>query len=44
MEDMEAFFDHVGFQILGTAESPILGPEGNREFFIYARRRQASPS
>ena len=44
MEEMEAFFDHLGLHVLGTGASPILGPAGNREFFIYARRRQASPS
>jgi 23S rRNA (cytidine1920-2'-O)/16S rRNA (cytidine1409-2'-O)-methyltransferase len=44
MEEMEAFFDQVNLHVLGTTESPITGPAGNREFFIYARRRQASPS
>jgi 23S rRNA (cytidine1920-2'-O)/16S rRNA (cytidine1409-2'-O)-methyltransferase len=44
MEEMKAFFDQVSLHVLGTTESPILGPAGNREFFIYARRRQASPS
>jgi 23S rRNA (cytidine1920-2'-O)/16S rRNA (cytidine1409-2'-O)-methyltransferase len=44
MEEMEAFFGHLGLQVLGTGASPILGPAGNREFFIYARRRQVSPS
>ena len=44
MEEMEAFFDQLGLHVLGTGASPILGPAGNREFFIYARRRQASPS
>jgi len=43
MEEMEAFFDQLGLHVLGTGASPILGPAGNREFFIYARRRQASP-
>ena len=27
-----------GWTVLGLVESPILGPEGNREFFLYARR------
>ena len=27
-----------GWQVLGVTESPILGPEGNREFLIGARR------
>jgi predicted rRNA methylase YqxC with S4 and FtsJ domains len=24
--------------VVGLIESPILGPEGNREFLLYARR------
>jgi 23S rRNA (cytidine1920-2'-O)/16S rRNA (cytidine1409-2'-O)-methyltransferase len=43
MEEMKSFFDQMDLHVLGTTESPILGPAGNREFFIYARRRQASP-
>jgi len=27
-----------GWSVLGVTESPILGPEGNREFLIGARR------
>jgi len=27
-----------GWTVVGTVESPILGPEGNREFLLYARR------
>jgi 23S rRNA (cytidine1920-2'-O)/16S rRNA (cytidine1409-2'-O)-methyltransferase len=27
-----------GWEVVGIAESPILGPEGNREFLLYARR------
>ena len=26
-----------GWTVIGVVESPILGPEGNREFFLYAR-------
>lgn len=28
-----------GWTVVGIVESPILGPEGNREFLLYARRR-----
>jgi 23S rRNA (cytidine1920-2'-O)/16S rRNA (cytidine1409-2'-O)-methyltransferase len=28
-----------GWGVVGIVESPILGPEGNREFLLYARRR-----
>jgi len=27
-----------GWSVIGIIESPILGPEGNREFLLYARR------
>ena len=27
-----------GWQVIGIAESPVLGPAGNREFLLYARR------
>jgi len=27
-----------GWTVIGVVESPILGPEGNREFLLYARR------
>jgi 23S rRNA (cytidine1920-2'-O)/16S rRNA (cytidine1409-2'-O)-methyltransferase len=30
-----------GWMVIGVAESPILGPEGNREFLLYARRSYA---
>jgi len=29
-----------GWRVLGIVESPILGPEGNREFLLHARRTQ----
>jgi len=44
LQDMEAFFEQRDLHVLGTAESPLTGPAGNREFFIYARRRQALPA
>ena len=30
-----------GWMVIGIGESPILGPEGNREFLLYARRSYA---
>ena len=30
-----------GWMVIGIVESPILGPEGNREFLLYARRSYA---
>jgi len=44
MEDMKAFFDQMDLHVLGTAESPITGPAGNREFFIYAQRKPGAAS
>lgn len=32
-----------GWEVVGVIESPILGPEGNREFLLYARRRIEQP-
>ena len=29
-----------GFQVLGEFESPIQGPKGNREFFLYLKRTE----
>ena len=30
--------DRPGWRVLGLSESPITGPEGNKEFLIAARR------
>jgi len=30
-----------GWMVVGVVESPVLGPEGNREFLLYARRKGA---
>src|SRR5271166_1791504 len=30
--------ERPGWSVVGIVESPILGPEGNREFLLYARR------
>ena len=36
---IEAFVNaQVGWRVLGIAESPVLGPAGNKEFLIAARR------
>jgi 23S rRNA (cytidine1920-2'-O)/16S rRNA (cytidine1409-2'-O)-methyltransferase len=36
VEDLSAFCAELSLSVRGTCESPITGPEGNREFFIYA--------
>jgi 23S rRNA (cytidine1920-2'-O)/16S rRNA (cytidine1409-2'-O)-methyltransferase len=38
-----AFLAHSGASVLALAPSPILGAEGNREFFVHARCRAAGP-
>jgi 23S rRNA (cytidine1920-2'-O)/16S rRNA (cytidine1409-2'-O)-methyltransferase len=38
-ERIHAWFDQLpGWSVLGIVESPITGPEGNKEFLIAARR------
>ncbi|MFA5182251.1 MAG: TlyA family RNA methyltransferase [Syntrophales bacterium] len=37
IEEMKNFFQETGLEVLGTCESPLVGPAGNREFFIYAK-------
>jgi 23S rRNA (cytidine1920-2'-O)/16S rRNA (cytidine1409-2'-O)-methyltransferase len=32
-----------GWEVVAIVESPILGPEGNREFLLYARRGEEKP-
>jgi 23S rRNA (cytidine1920-2'-O)/16S rRNA (cytidine1409-2'-O)-methyltransferase len=36
VEDMVAFFVELGLSVQATCESPLTGPEGNKEFFIWA--------
>jgi 23S rRNA (cytidine1920-2'-O)/16S rRNA (cytidine1409-2'-O)-methyltransferase len=36
--DVEEHLGRLGFSVLGSTESPILGPAGNREFLVAARR------
>jgi len=35
-----AWLSTLGFAVLGIEPSPILGPEGNREFLVAARKIQ----
>ena len=36
LRSVEQFCRDAGLEVLGACESPILGPAGNREFFLYA--------
>jgi len=38
IERISKFSQEVGLQVLGVIESPLLGPKGNKEFFIYLKR------
>lgn len=37
IESLSRFFKEQNMAVIGTIPSPILGPEGNREFLIYLR-------
>lgn len=37
IEDITGFSEGLGMTVTGVCESPLLGPEGNKEFFIYLR-------
>ncbi|HPL64258.1 MAG TPA: TlyA family RNA methyltransferase [Syntrophales bacterium] len=36
LKEISGFIETSGMKIAGTCESPLTGPAGNREFFIYA--------
>jgi len=38
LEGAKAFVENRGWRVRATAESPILGGDGNREFLLWARR------
>ncbi len=38
IEDMTAFSRGLRLEVLGICESPLQGPAGNREFFIYLKK------
>ena len=37
IEEIRAFCVNLGLHVMGVCESPLTGPEGNKEFFIYLR-------
>jgi 23S rRNA (cytidine1920-2'-O)/16S rRNA (cytidine1409-2'-O)-methyltransferase len=37
--EISSFCEQEGFEVFGTCESPLTGPAGNREYFIYARKK-----
>ena len=38
LAEMEAFCRSFGLEVLGSCESPLTGPAGNREFFICLKK------
>jgi 23S rRNA (cytidine1920-2'-O)/16S rRNA (cytidine1409-2'-O)-methyltransferase len=36
LDEMKTFFQSLELNVLGICESPLQGPAGNKEFFIYA--------
>lgn len=38
VDEIAEFTRELGCEVMGTCESPITGPAGNKEFFIYARK------
>jgi len=38
--ELAAFFAEQGLSVRGTCESPLTGPEGNKEFFIWAVKKK----
>ncbi len=44
LEEISRFCRESGLTVAGTADSPLTGPAGNKEFFIYARKMQDATS
>jgi 23S rRNA (cytidine1920-2'-O)/16S rRNA (cytidine1409-2'-O)-methyltransferase len=39
IDRISAFSRELGLRVLGVAESPLLGPKGNKEFFIHLLKK-----
>lgn len=40
LQDIGGFCESLNLEVEGTCASPVLGPAGNREFFILARKKE----
>jgi 23S rRNA (cytidine1920-2'-O)/16S rRNA (cytidine1409-2'-O)-methyltransferase len=40
IDRLSRFFQEAGWIVRGHIASPLLGPKGNKEFFVYARREK----
>jgi 23S rRNA (cytidine1920-2'-O)/16S rRNA (cytidine1409-2'-O)-methyltransferase len=38
IDRISTFSQRLGLKVLGITESPLLGPKGNKEFFIYLKK------
>jgi 23S rRNA (cytidine1920-2'-O)/16S rRNA (cytidine1409-2'-O)-methyltransferase len=38
VERISGIATEIGFRVLGSVQSPLLGPKGNREFFIHLKK------
>jgi len=43
LAELETFCRGIGLAVLGRCDSPLTGPAGNREFFLYVSRRLQLP-
>ncbi len=41
LEEMEMFCREIGLEVMGRCDSPLTGPAGNREFFLYLKKAAA---
>jgi 23S rRNA (cytidine1920-2'-O)/16S rRNA (cytidine1409-2'-O)-methyltransferase len=41
IDRISKFCQNIGFMVVGVAESPLLGPSGNKEFFIRLRKSES---
>jgi hypothetical protein len=44
VREINTFAEELGFEIIGTIESPITGAEGNREFLTCYQKRPGEPT
>ena len=40
IDRLRCFFEDMGWTVLGHIRSPLLGPKGNMEFFVYLQRKK----
>jgi 23S rRNA (cytidine1920-2'-O)/16S rRNA (cytidine1409-2'-O)-methyltransferase len=38
IDNLSKFFENTGWSVMGHIASPLLGPKGNQEFFMYLKR------